>query len=1143
VTQTARNLVMDLEDAGCQVRYLIRDRDGKYPALFDSVLADAHRRRAQRCPDAPHELDLGTVNPGLPPELLDRTLIFNRAHLLHALREYERHHNERRSHLLDLPYHERDSLYALIAGLAAVETEVVMALILVTSLFVVVLVWVTWRYRRHRDPLLRDVMWIFASVAMLFLVGLLRLFMTTPPRAVMITTIALLLAKPLFSLRLVSRLHPLRSWWWPAASTASVLTAVPVLTSATHPVPRPAVWPAVSVFFLVEGLAAWLLVTEARRRGGAAQARLGGAAAGTALFGTAVLISATGSAVPARAVALISGVLYLVAFVPPRSLRRSWSQKVTSTVLSRLVDAPADEPATRTWQHFCGEAATVLGADAVVVLMPTAAGTVQVAGQAGLPAGDCTCTSSNWDELLAADSTIDALAGWTRPPAAAVKFAQATDTRFVTVAPVHTSDGPGALLLLNRYRSLFAEDDITAFTALAHRAAALAGRADILAERQSLALIVESSHDAIIGKTLDGVITSWNTGAEQLYGYRRDEMLGQDAAMLFPPGQQHSEQQLMARLAAGDGIDQHRVQRRRKDGATITVSLTLSPITDANGHAAGVASISRDVSERERAEAMFEGLLEAAPDAIIGVTRDGTIALINAQAERLFGYRRDELLGQSVDLLVPERLRGTHPHHRNGYFTQPRKRAMGAGAALAAVRKDGTEFPAEISLSAVDTDHGMIATTAIRDVTDRLIAQAERERLITQAERDAAEKRLQHTRRLESLGQLAGGVAHDFNNILAVISNYAEMISETLDMPTPEPTDLADARKDCGQISRAAERATRLTKQLLSFGRRDITQAEILNLNHVIGDIEPMLRRSIGEHIHLITTPDRDLWPVHADPGQIEQILVNLAVNARDAMPGGGTMSIDTTNAEISDDDLDSSPLPVGRYVRVRISDTGSGMPPEVIERAFEPFYTTKPKGSGTGLGLATVYGIATAAGGDVHLYSENGIGTTVTVILPAVDARHHATDTVATIEPTTVESPHETVLMVEDEDDLRVITGRILTRAGYHVLTASGGEQAIHLAQTHPGPIHLLLTDVIMPKMTGNDVADRIRAIRPGIPVLYMSGYAEPVLTENGTLPEGVTIVEKPFTSRELLDRIGKFLQSAGPQAPALASQHHHTR
>ncbi|GIJ44088.1 hypothetical protein Val02_09740 [Virgisporangium aliadipatigenens] len=1023
-----------------------------------------------------------------------------------------------------------------------------MVLILVTSLFMAILLWVTWRYLLRRDPLLRDVMWMFASVAMLFVVGLVRLLMGVPPRLLMAVAIGLLLAKPLFTLQLVSRLRPLRSWWWPVALSAWALSAFPVLATAARPVPQLVVWPAVVVFFGLEGVAAWLLGAEARRHGGAARLRLWCAAAGTGVFGAALLIAATNQTLQARLLAVGSGVLYLLAFVPPRWLRRSWAQKATSAVLGRLVDTPVDEPAPRTWQHFCDSAAAVLGADAVVVVMRDHAGTLRVTAQAGLPAGEFGCAGSDCDELLAAEGTIDALAGWTHPPAAVVMFAQASSTRYVTVAPVTVPEGSGALLMLNRYRSLFAEDDLAAFTALARRAAALADRARTLAERQSLAVIVESSHDAIIGKTLDGVITSWNSGAEALYGYRREEVLGRHASLLFPSGLEQTEQELMARLAAGERIDQNRVKRRRKDGATITVSLTVSPITDADGRITGVASISRDMTERQRAEAMFEGLLEAAPDAIIGVTTDGTITLINAQAERLFGYPREELVGQSVDVLVPERLRSGHVHHRDGYFAHPRTRPMGAGAALAAVRKDGTEFPAEISLSSVNTDRGMIVTTAIRDVTDRLIAQAERERLIAQAERDAGERRLQHTRRLESLGQLAGGVAHDFNNILAVISNYAEMIAETLESPNPDPRDLADARTDLGQISRAAERAARLTKQLLAFGRRDITQAEVLNLNHVIGDIEPMLRRSIGEHIHLITNLDRQLWPVHADAGQIEQILVNLAVNARDAMPGGGTLSIDTTNVEVGDDDITDSRLQAGRHVRVRVSDTGTGMPPEVIERAFEPFYTTKPKGSGTGLGLATVYGIATAAGGDVHLYSENGIGTTVTVILPAIDAPQHdtTTDIVVNAEPVTGARPHETILMVEDEDDLRVITDRILTRAGYHVLTASGGEQAIRLAQTHPGPIHLLLTDVIMPKMTGNEVAARIQAIRPEIPVLYMSGYAEPVLTENGTLPDGVTIVEKPFTSRELLTRVRAFVQQPAAAmhttAPSMPKQNHLT-
>jgi PAS domain S-box-containing protein len=1018
-----------------------------------------------------------------------------------------------------------------------------MALILVTSLFALTLLWVSWRYLRRRDPLLRDVMWMFASVAMLFVIGLIRVSVGAPPRAVMIFALALLLAKPLFTLRVVGRIRPLRSWWWPVAATAWVLTTVPVVASATRPLPRPAVWPAAFAFFVVEAAAGWLLATEARRRGGAARARLWFAATGTGLLATALLLSATGRVMEPRLLALISGLAYLVAFVPPRGLRRAWSEGATHEPMRRLLGVPANE-SSRTWRSYCEDASAVLGADAVIVLMPSSDGSVRVVGCAARSANLAECTPTGLDEVLAADDPIDALAGWTHPPALAVAFAQASDTRFVTARPVDAPGGRGALLLLNRYRSLFAEDDMQAFTELVGHAAALAGRSQTLAERENLAAIVESSHDAIIGKTIDGEITSWNAGAEQLYGYPREEVLGRHASILFPAGQEDAEAQLIQRITGGENVDQSRVTRRRKDGTLIDVSLTLSPIVDVAGQITGVASISRDISERRRAEAMFEGLLEAAPDAIIGVTRDGAITLINAQAEQLFGYSRAELLGQPVDVLVPERLRGTHVHRRDGYFNHPRKRPMGAGAALTAVRKDGTEFPAEISLSSVNTDQGMIATTAIRDVTGRLIAQAERERLITQAERDASERRLQHARRLESLGELAGGVAHDFNNILAVISNYTEMV---LDDPLLEPAAFAEIRSDLGQVGRAAERAARLTKQLLAFGRRDITQATVLNLNHVIGDVEQMLRRSLGEHIHLITNLDRHLWPIHADASQLEQILLNLAVNARDAMPGGGTLSIDTTNAEIADDDSAGRRLPPGRYVRLRVSDTGSGMPPEVIERAFEPFYTTKPKGSGTGLGLATVYGIATAAGGDVHLYSEAAIGTTVTIILPAVETpadSHSAPAVVPAAEMSTETPSHQTILMAEDEDDLRQITARVLTRAGYQVLTATGGAEAIHLAQTHPGPIHLLLTDVIMPKMMGNEVAAHVQQRRPGIPVLYMSGYAEPVLTENGTLPDGVTIVEKPFTSRELLDRVRTVLHSTTgtpsdlPQAPHPASK-----
>jgi PAS domain S-box-containing protein len=892
-----------------------------------------------------------------------------------------------------------------------------MALLLITTLFIAMLGWVSRSYLRSRDPLLRDVMLIFASVGLLFVLAIIRVLGGDPPRAVAGSLAALLLGQPFLTLRLVSRLRRVPAWALWSAAGAWVLTAVPVVLMA-RPLPRLVVLPAIAAFFVVESAAGWLLAAEARRRGGSARIRLGCAAAGTALFGVALVIVGGGPVFTdlSRGVALVSAVMYVLAFAPPRWLRRMWSRGAAYGLIGQLLAAPVDEPPQRTWQRYCEGARRVLGADGVTVLLSTEPATVEPVAQAGLVAPvRPRYSEAEIEALLATAGTVDLHASRNAAAKAAADVVGTGGARFVSAAPLALDGRRGALILVNRYRTLFADDDVALFTEVARQAATMAGRAAVLAERQRLAVIVESSHDAIIGKTLGGVITSWNLGAHRLYGYDAEETIGRHASMLFPRDQEGVEAQLMAQIAAGERIEQYQVQRRRKDGVTVTVSLTLSPITEPAGTVVGVASISRDI-------------------------------------------------------------------------------------------------------------------------TEQLEAQAKAERLAAQAERDAAERRMQHTRRLESLGQLAGGVAHDFNNILAVIGSYTELSLETLQAHASTNDELVGVRADLLQVARATERATQLTKQLLAFGRRDVTQAEVLDLNHLIRDVEQMLRRAIGEHITLATDLNPELWNVHADPSQVEQILVNLAINARDAMPTGGALSIDTTNTTLdTDTDTDGSPSTApSRYVRIRVSDTGIGMPPEVLERAFEPFYTTKPQGSGTGLGLATVYGIATAAGGDVRLYSEPGVGTTITVLLPATEAPTTAGSTNGNSADTSATDPaprHETILVVEDEDALREVTTRILTHAGYQVLPADCGAAAIELAHHHPGPIHLLLSDVIMPKMMGNEVAAQVSAIRPGLPVLYMSGYAEPVLTEHGTLPTGVIIVEKPFTRRQLLDRIHTILHANSPE------------
>jgi two-component system, cell cycle sensor histidine kinase and response regulator CckA len=637
-----------------------------------------------------------------------------------------------------------------------------------------------------------------------------------------------------------------------------------------------------------------------------------------------------------------------------------------------------------------------------------------------------------------------------------------------------------------------------------------------------LASIIQSSHEAVIGKNSDFVVTSWNPAAERLYGYSAKEMVGQQIQEMFPAEDYQAEEQMLNAVLLGDRVEDHLTRRICKDGTVIDVSLSLSPITNAGGQITGISTVARDVTERQRAEARFVGLLEAAPDAMVCVEADGRIALVNAQAERLFGYARSELVGRPVEILVPEGVREVHPQRRARYTTDPRPRPMGQGTELAGRRQDGSTFPAEISLSAIETDQGILVTAAVRDVSDRLEARAEHERLKTQAERDRLERQLQQSQRLESLGQLAGGVAHDFNNLLGVISSYAAFVAE--EVTAPAVTGLSESvASDIEQVQLAAHRAAGLTHQLLAFARREIVQPQIANLNEVVASVLKLLQRTLGEHVELVTELDRGLGLVMADPGRIEQILVNLAVNSRDAMPRGGKLTIATANTEVDEAyALSRANLAAGRYVALKVSDTGTGMSPDVIDRAFEPFFTTKPKGEGSGLGLATIYGIVTQAGGNVRIYSEPGLGTTVTVLLPRTEQEPSADDAAG---GRPEGGGNELVLVVEDESALREVTRRILAKNGYRVIVAANGHEAIEATTTSEEPIDVLLTDVVMPGSSGPELKEQLKARQPDLKVLYMSGYTEETIVHHGVLDPGIAFLHKPFTSETLGRKIREIL------------------
>ncbi|WP_045743407.1 hybrid sensor histidine kinase/response regulator [Actinoplanes rectilineatus] len=497
----------------------------------------------------------------------------------------------------------------------------------------------------------------------------------------------------------------------------------------------------------------------------------------------------------------------------------------------------------------------------------------------------------------------------------------------------------------------------------------------------------------------------------------------------------------------------------------------------------------------EWSEELSSGLLQAAPDAIL-VLDGPRILLVNDRAAQMYGWPRDDLVGQSVEVLLTAEAKAIYPERRRMIEEGP---PGSIGTVVTTLRRrDGSEFPVESSTTVVETPQGRLTISVVRDLTERIRAEQEQARL-------RAEAQAHRSQRLESLGQLAGGIAHDFNNMLGVILNYASFVVEEAQSGRPDPAlIIADAE----QVIQAGNRGTDLTHQLLAFARREVVRPQPLDLNALISGAQELLRRTIGDHLTLVFRPGGDLPLVTCDPHQIEQMLVILALNARDAMPSAGELAIDTDCHE--------------ERVRLRVADTGRGMPEDVRDRAFEPFFTTKGSAEGTGLGLATVYGIVTQAGGEVSIASEVGRGTTVTVLLPpGAGAEAYA----ATEKPVTTGGCGETLLVVEDEVALREVTGRILTAAGYRVLSAEGGPQALELLAGHDGVIDLLVSDVVMPGMLGKELAERLVEARPGTRVLFMSGYAQPVLASEGTLDEGVALLEKPFTAKDLLTAVRRRL------------------
>ncbi len=506
-------------------------------------------------------------------------------------------------------------------------------------------------------------------------------------------------------------------------------------------------------------------------------------------------------------------------------------------------------------------------------------------------------------------------------------------------------------------------------------------------------------------------------------------------------------------------------------------------------------------------------VLEASPNAILGVDATGRIAYVNPQVAATFGWSRDELIGEPIERLIPDALAERHLGHRSAFLRQPVARPMGIGLDLAGRRKDGTAFPVEISLAPVHTERGLYVFATIVDITAR----------------KALEGQLLQAQKMESVGRLAGGIAHDFNNMLFAIRGYADLLLEDIDGAGGRPLDPEELRRSVATIGTAADKAAALTAQLLAFSRQQVVRPVVVDLGDAVRSLEPMLHRLIGEDVRLVLAAGRATGKIKADTAQLDQILVNLVVNARDAMPQGGMITIETGDVTFDEPyAIEHFNVQPGNYVMLAVSDTGQGMDQETRRHVFEPFFTTKEQGKGTGLGLATIYGIVQQSGGHIWLYSEPGHGTTFKLYFPRVVGEAEVPE--ETVDPPTWSAG--TVLLVEDEPAVRDLTRRVLERAGYEVIAPTDPRDAQSLVEPGGRRIDVLLTDLVMPGVSGRDLARRALAARPETAVVLLSGYGAEIAQISDLVDRGATFASKPLATRELLRVVSEALAAQAKRA-----------
>jgi PAS domain S-box-containing protein len=619
--------------------------------------------------------------------------------------------------------------------------------------------------------------------------------------------------------------------------------------------------------------------------------------------------------------------------------------------------------------------------------------------------------------------------------------------------------------------------------------------AELVRQNQAFQFILDEMPAAVFLQDREGRFGFVNRAWERLTGISRDAALGRTVFDIFPAEAAALRRADLAVLESGAATEREVVLNVPAGSRTYLTQ--LFPVRDAEQRVVCLAGLALDITDRKRAEeaqARLGRAVEHAGESIVVTDPAGTIVDVNPAFETASGYSAAEAIGQNSRILKSG--------HQDAAFYRRMWETLRRGdvwkGRIVNRRKDGALYQEDATISPVRDSAGRLChyVAVKRDVTHEM----------------QLERQLAQAQKMEAIGRLAGGVAHDFNNLLGVISGYSELARRKLGDDHP-----LSAKLD--EILKAADRAAGLTRQLLAFSRRQVLQPTVLDLNALVTDVQKMLGRLIGEDVRLATSLDPALDRVRADAGQLEQVLMNLAVNARDAMPDGGRLGIETRNAELDEAYAAGHvPIPPGSYVMLAVSDTGTGMDAETQARAFEPFFTTKGVGQGTGLGLSMVYGIVKQSGGYIWCYSEPGVGTTFKIYLPRVEDALSPTRRVQAALP---RPGTETLLLIEDDAALRELLCETLGEGGYTVLVADGGTKALTIASEYSGTIHMIVTDVVMPGLNGREAVAQVKAVRPEAAVLFISGYTDDAIARHGVLDPGVHFLSKPFGTNELLGKV----------------------